>query len=86
MDLLGNNPGPTNIAGGLSTIEEKSLGAIAKGGSSPIRGVIGIAQPPPGPGLFVMDAPAYAPGIGHGPRRRRARSSRCSRPASATAS
>ena len=61
MDLLGNNPGPTNIAGGLSTIEEKSLGAIAKGGSSPIRGVIGIAQPPPGPGLFVMDAPAYAP-------------------------
>ena len=61
MDLLGNNPGPTNIAGGLSTIEEKSLGAISKGGSSPIRGVIGIAQPPPGPGLFVMDAPAYAP-------------------------
>ncbi len=61
MDLLGNNPGPTNIAGGLSTIEEKSLGAIAKGGSSPIRGVIGIAEPPPGPGLFVMDAPAYAP-------------------------
>lgn len=61
LDLLGNNPGPTNIAAGLSTIEEKSLGAIAKGGSSPIRGVIDIAQPPPGPGLFVMDAPAYAP-------------------------
>jgi altronate dehydratase large subunit len=61
MDLLGNNPGPTNIAAGLSTIEEKSLGAIAKGGSSPIRGVIGIAEPPPGPGLFLMDAPAYAP-------------------------
>jgi len=61
MDLLGNNPGPTNIAAGLSTIEEKSLGAIAKGGNSPIRGVIGIAERPPGPGLFVMDAPAYAP-------------------------
>ena len=61
VDLLGNNPGPTNIAAGLSTIEEKSLGAIAKGGSSPILGVIDIAQPPPGPGLFVMDAPAYAP-------------------------
>jgi altronate dehydratase large subunit len=61
MDLLGNNPGPTNIAAGLSTIEEKSLGAIAKGGSSPVRGVIGIAEPPPGPGLFLMDAPAYAP-------------------------
>jgi altronate dehydratase large subunit len=61
MDLLGNNPGPTNIAAGLSTIEEKSLGAIAKGGSSPIRGVIGIAEAPRGPGLYLMDAPAYAP-------------------------
>jgi altronate dehydratase large subunit len=61
MDLLGNNPGPTNIAAGLSTIEEKSLGAIAKGGRSAIRGVIGIADPLPGPGLYLMDAPAYAP-------------------------
>jgi altronate dehydratase large subunit len=61
MDLTGNNPGPTNIAAGLSTIEEKSLGAIAKGGSSTIRGVLDIAQPPPGPGLYLMDAPAYAP-------------------------
>jgi altronate dehydratase large subunit len=61
FDLLGNNPGPTNIAAGLSTIEEKSLGAIAKGGRSPIRGVVGIAEPLPGPGLYVMDAPAYAP-------------------------
>jgi altronate dehydratase large subunit len=50
IDLVGNNPGPTNVAAGLSTIEEKSLGAIAKGGSSPIRGVVGMprcAQPPP---------------------------------------
>jgi altronate dehydratase large subunit len=61
LDLLGNNPGPTNIAAGLSTIEEKSLGAIAKGGRSTIRGVLAIAQPIPGPGLYVMDAPAYAP-------------------------
>jgi altronate dehydratase large subunit len=61
MDLLGNNPGPTNVAAGLSTIEEKSLGGIAKGGGSPIQGLIGIAEPPPGAGLFVMDAPAYAP-------------------------
>jgi len=61
MDLLGNNPGPTNIAGGLSTIEEKSLGAIAKGGHAPIRGVVAIAEPLPGPGLYLMDAPAYAP-------------------------
>ncbi|MBK8741913.1 MAG: UxaA family hydrolase [Betaproteobacteria bacterium] len=61
LDLLGNNPGPTNIAAGLTTIEEKSLGAIAKGGRSPIRGVVGIAEPLPGPGLYLMDAPAYAP-------------------------
>lgn len=61
LDLLGNNPGPTNIAAGLTTIEEKSLGAIAKGGRSPIRGVVAIAEPLPGPGLYLMDAPAYAP-------------------------
>ena len=61
QDLLGNNPGPTNIAAGLSTIEEKSLGGISKGGQSPIRGVVDIAQPLPGPGLYLMDAPAYAP-------------------------
>ena len=61
LDLLGNNPGPTNIAAGLTTIEEKSLGSIAKGGRSTIRGVVGIAEPLPGPGLYVMDAPAYAP-------------------------
>jgi altronate dehydratase large subunit len=61
MDLLGKNPGPTNVVAGLSTIEEKSLGAIAKGGHTPIRGVVAIAEPLPGPGLYLMDAPAYAP-------------------------
>jgi altronate dehydratase large subunit len=61
LDLLGNNPGPTNIAAGLSTIEEKSLGAISKGGRSAVRGVVGIAESPQGPGLYLMDAPAYAP-------------------------
>jgi altronate dehydratase large subunit len=61
VDLLGNNPGPTNIAAGLSTIEEKSLGAIAKSGSRPIAGVLAYAEPPRGPGLHAMDAPAYAP-------------------------
>jgi altronate dehydratase large subunit len=61
ITLTGKNPGPTNVAAGLSTIEEKSLGAIAKGGRSPIRGVVDIAETLPGPGLYVMDAPAYAP-------------------------
>lgn len=61
VDLLGNNPGPTNIAAGLSTIEEKSLGAIAKSGSAAIQGVLQYAQAPPAPGLYAMDAPAYSP-------------------------
>lgn len=61
IDLLGENPGPTNIEAGLSTLEEKALGTIAKGGSRPIQGVLGIAEAPPGPGLWLMDAPAYAP-------------------------
>jgi altronate dehydratase large subunit len=61
LDLLGNNPGPTNIAAGLSTIEEKSLGSIAKSGSSEIMGVLGIGETPGAPGLYAMDAPAYSP-------------------------
>jgi altronate dehydratase large subunit len=61
IDLTGNNPSQTNIDAGLSSIEEKSLGAIAKAGSRPIQGVIGYGEPPPGPGVWAMDAPAYAP-------------------------
>jgi altronate dehydratase large subunit len=61
MDLLGNNPGQENIRGGLTTIEEKSLGAIAKTGSRPIRSVLRIAEPPATPGLHVMDGPGFSP-------------------------
>jgi altronate dehydratase large subunit len=61
IDLLGNNPGPTNIAAGLSTIEEKSLGNIAKSGSRPIQSVLAYGEAPAVAGLHVMDAPAYAP-------------------------
>jgi altronate dehydratase large subunit len=61
VDLLGNNPGPTNIAAGLSTIEEKSLGAIAKSGSAPIAGVLAYGEAPASNGLYAMDAPAYSP-------------------------
>ncbi len=46
---------PGNFAGGLTTIEEKSMGAFAKGGSRPIQGVIKVAEPPPRPGLWIMD-------------------------------
>jgi altronate hydrolase len=47
---------PGNFAGGLTTIEEKSMGAFAKSGSRPIQGVIKVAQPPPKPGLWLMDS------------------------------
>jgi altronate hydrolase len=47
---------PGNFAGGLTTIEEKSMGAFAKSGSRPIQGVIKVAEAPRGPGLWIMDS------------------------------
>jgi len=47
---------PGNFAGGLTTIEEKSLGAFAKSGSRPIQGVIRVAEAPHGPGLWILDS------------------------------
>ena len=60
VDLTGINPTADNIAGGLTSIEEKSLGAIAKTGSVPIEGCLGYGEPPRGAGLWMMDAPAAA--------------------------
>jgi altronate dehydratase large subunit len=60
IDLRGINPMPDNIRGGITTLEEKALGAIAKGGSKTIRGVLGYAAPIPGPGLYLMDSPSGA--------------------------
>lgn len=59
--LTGNNPGEENIRGGLSTIEEKSLGAVAKTGSCPIDGMLSVAEPPPAGGLYLMDGPSFSP-------------------------
>lgn len=61
VDMLGTNPGLTNIEAGLSSIEEKSLGNILKGGHSPIIDLLDYAGRPQQSGLHVMDAPAYAP-------------------------
>ena len=47
---------PGNFAGGLTTIEEKSLGAFAKSGTRPIQGVIRVAERPPKPGLWILDS------------------------------
>lgn len=47
---------PGNFAGGLSTIEEKSMGAVIKSGSRPIQGVIKVSCPAPRPGLWMLDS------------------------------
>jgi altronate dehydratase large subunit len=61
INLTGNNPGAENIRGGLSTIEEKSLGAIAKTGTQPITGLLGHAESPKRNGLYLMDGPSFSP-------------------------
>lgn len=47
---------PGNFAGGLTTIEEKSMGALVKSGSRPIQGVTKVAVPPTKPGLWLLDS------------------------------
>lgn len=61
INLLGNNPGFQNIEAGLSTIEEKSLGNVAKSGTSKIQDVIDWGEQPREKGLNLMHAPSYAP-------------------------
>jgi len=56
-----NNPSPGNKAGGLTTIYEKSLGALAKGGTTPLVDVVGYAEAVRTPGLVFMDTPGYDP-------------------------
>lgn len=58
---INNNPSPGNKAGGLSTIYEKSLGALAKAGSTPLCDVVEYASPVTTPGLVFMDTPGYDP-------------------------
>jgi altronate hydrolase len=58
---LDGNPSPGNKAGGITTITEKSLGAVAKGGSSPLRAVYEYAEPITAKGLVFMDTPGYDP-------------------------
>ncbi|CAJ0819787.1 Galactarate dehydratase (L-threo-forming) [Ralstonia wenshanensis] len=58
---MNNNPSPGNKAGGVTTILEKSLGAVAKGGSSGLMAVYEYAQPVQAQGLVFMDTPGYDP-------------------------
>lgn len=58
---IDNNPSPGNKAGGITTIYEKSLGAVAKAGSSPLVAVYGYAERVRSSGLVFMDTPGYDP-------------------------
>jgi altronate hydrolase len=58
---INNNPSPGNKEGGLTTIYEKSLGAVAKGGSTALVDVVGYAEMVRAKGLVVMDTPGYDP-------------------------
>ena len=63
-DMRGGQPTPGNIAGGLSSIEEKSLGAIVKSGHRPIQGVLEYCDRVDGQkGLWIKDAPGREPEI-----------------------
>jgi altronate hydrolase len=58
---MNNNPTPGNKAGGLTTILEKSLGAVAKGGTTNLVEVYGYAEPVTAKGFVYMDTPGYDP-------------------------
>lgn len=58
---MNNNPSPGNKRGGLTTILEKSLGAVAKGGTAPLEGVYLFAEPIDRKGFVFMDSPGYDP-------------------------
>ncbi|NIO03923.1 MAG: altronate dehydratase [Proteobacteria bacterium] len=57
VDIRGAQPSPGNIRGGISSIEEKSLGCIYKAGTKPVQGVLEYAEPIQGKGLWIMDTP-----------------------------
>ncbi len=60
-NVPGANIAAANIAGGLTTLEEKSLGAIIKGGTSPLNGVLELGERPGGKGLYIVDTAGQAP-------------------------
>jgi altronate dehydratase large subunit len=61
FDMRGGQPTTGNIAGGISSIEEKSLGAIVKGGTKLIQDVYEYGERPQGKGLFIIDTPGREP-------------------------
>ena len=56
-----SNPAPGNIAGGISTLKEKALGNVKKGGAAPVEGALDFGEYPSGKGLYVVDNPGLDP-------------------------
>ena len=59
IDIRGEQPSRGNIEGGLSTLEEKSLGAAKKAGNAPLTGVLEFGEKPATTGLYFMDTPGH---------------------------
>jgi len=59
VDIRTAEPSPGNKEGGLTTLEEKSLGAVLKGGTTAVRQVVAYAEKPSQRGLVIMDSPAH---------------------------
>lgn len=59
VDVRGTQPAPGNIAGGITTLEEKALGCVYKGGTSPITDIIKYAERPKTKGLVWMDTTGH---------------------------
>ena len=59
IDIRGAQPSRGNIEGGLSTLEEKSLGAAKKAGNAPFAGTLEFGEIPQVPGLYFMDTPGH---------------------------
>jgi altronate dehydratase large subunit len=59
VDIRYTNPAPGNIEGGITTLEEKSLGCIHKAGHAPIQEVVEYAEAPKKKGLVIMDTPGH---------------------------
>lgn len=60
-DFMGKQPSPGNVRGGITTVEEKALGDVLKGGTSPLVDVLTYGEPPHKPGLSFMDTPGNDP-------------------------
>ena len=58
---MGKQPSPGNVRGGITTVEEKALGDVLKGGHSPFVQVLRYGQRPTIPGLSFMDTPGNDP-------------------------